>query len=246
MGGPALPRFGRPKGNGSGKGQSSPNLFIANCGPTVGLSYKDIAAAFGAYGEVKGVFPVDESGAQVVVYFFDEACACLAMETLDGHLCSQLGGRSFHIKYSLLQPISHPNNYIPVSLMASELNILGLYLLHDFFSELLAAVDKRPWKNLSKRRVQHYGYEFCYEVMGASSQMREIHNFVKRRLMTGGVESVVLGSLCEDVRGSKNEGRKVSIYRVYKVCFINDLLQLTNFPAMQYVRHCPSIDNNRF
>ncbi|KAL5578218.1 hypothetical protein UlMin_019917 [Ulmus minor] len=228
MGGPALPRFGHPKGNGAGKGQSSPNLFIANCGPTVGLSYKDIAGAFGAYGEVKGVFPADESGAQVVIYFFDEACACLAMETLDGHLCSQLGGRSFHIKYSLLQPISQPNNYIPVSLMASELNILGLYLLHDFFSvkeeeELLVAVDKRPWKNLSKRRVQHYGYEFCYESLN--------------------YERILLGSLCEDVRGSKNEGRRV--FNI-PLCFINDLLQLTNFPAMQYVRHCPSIDNNRF
>lgn len=30
--------------------------------------------------------------------------------------------------------------------------------------ELLAAVDSRPWKSLAKRRVQHYGYEFCYAV----------------------------------------------------------------------------------
>ncbi|KAG6687549.1 hypothetical protein I3843_11G077200 [Carya illinoinensis] len=53
--------------------------------------------------------------------------------------------------------------------MASELNIPGLYLLQDFVSikeeeELLAAVDAKPWKSLAKRRVQHYGYEFCYEV----------------------------------------------------------------------------------
>lgn len=25
-------------------------------------------------------------------------------------------------------------------------------------------MDERPWKSLSKRRVQHYGYEFLYEV----------------------------------------------------------------------------------
>ncbi|KAL5550640.1 hypothetical protein UlMin_000816 [Ulmus minor] len=187
MGGPAPPRFGRPKGNGAGKGQSSPNLFVANCGPAVGLSYDDIAAAFGAYGQVKGVFPADESGARVVVCFAEEACARLAMETLDAHPCSQLGGRSLHIKYSLLQPISQgkPNNCIPVSLMASELNIPGLYLLHDFVSvkeeeELLAAVDERPWKNLSKRRVQHYGYEFCYETRNVNTkqQLGELPSFV--------------------------------------------------------------------
>jgi hypothetical protein len=32
------------------------------------------------------------------------------------------------------------------------------------YQELLAAVDERPWISLSKRRVQHYGYEFCYGV----------------------------------------------------------------------------------
>lgn len=88
-----------------------------------------------------------------------------------------------------------------MSLVASDLNIPGLYLWHDFVNakeervrvstfysdtfqlvcyfvtlrflkelfffiqELLAAVDDRPWNNLSKRRVQHYGYEFCYDVI---------------------------------------------------------------------------------
>ncbi|GKA30163.1 hypothetical protein Tco_0716468, partial [Tanacetum coccineum] len=27
---------------------------------------------------------------------------------------------------------------------------------------VLASVDVGPWHNLAKRRVQHYGYEFCY------------------------------------------------------------------------------------
>jgi len=30
--------------------------------------------------------------------------------------------------------------------------------------ELLQAVDCRPWNSLAKRRVQHYGYEFRYDV----------------------------------------------------------------------------------
>lgn len=32
------------------------------------------------------------------------------------------------------------------------------------FQELLQAVDCRPWNSLAKRRVQHYGYEFRYDV----------------------------------------------------------------------------------
>ena len=37
-------------------------------------------------------------------------------------------------------------------------------LFSCFFQALLASIDERPWKTLAKRRVQHYGYEFCYEV----------------------------------------------------------------------------------
>lgn len=42
--------------------------------------------------------------------------------------------------------------------------LLGSLFGDCIFQELLAAVDDRPWKNLAKRRVQHYGYEFLYEV----------------------------------------------------------------------------------
>ncbi|XP_035543709.1 alkylated DNA repair protein ALKBH8 homolog isoform X5 [Juglans regia] len=163
-----LPRFGRPKGF---EGDSSPNLYVANCGPAVGLSYDSIASVFSAFGELKGVFAADDSGARVIVSYRDESSATAALEAFDGHPCPDLGGRSLHIRYSVIQPTSQGqvNDSVPVSLMASELNIPGLYLLQDFVSikeeeELLAAVDARPWKSLSKRRVQHYGYEFCYEV----------------------------------------------------------------------------------
>ena len=33
-----------------------------------------------------------------------------------------------------------------------------------YFQRLLAEVDNRQWRSLSKKRVQHYGYEFLYEV----------------------------------------------------------------------------------
>jgi hypothetical protein len=67
---------------------------------------------------------------------------------------------------AFLQPL-HP----PVACTTEEANIPGLYLLHDFISEqeeqqLLAAIDKQPWLQLSKRRVQHYGYRFEYTTRG--------------------------------------------------------------------------------
>lgn len=96
-----LPRFGRPKGV---QGKSSPNLFVANCGPSVGLSHDAIASVFAAFGEVKGVFAADESGSRVIVSYCHETSATAALEALDGHPCSQLGGRSLHIRYSVLQP----------------------------------------------------------------------------------------------------------------------------------------------
>ncbi|CAL9028557.1 unnamed protein product [Prunus brigantina] len=194
-------RFGRPKG---AQGQSSPNLYVANCGPAVGLSYDTIVSVFGAFGEIKGVFAADESGARVVVCFAEEGCAQNAFNALNGRPCAELGGRSLHIRYSVLQPTSQSqgrvNDSVAVSLLASELNIPGLYLMHDFVTakeeeEFLAAVDERPWKNLSKRRVQHYGYEFCYETRNVDSRknLGELPAFVSPIL-----ERIAMLPMCED------------------------------------------------
>ncbi|CAI0410307.1 unnamed protein product [Linum tenue] len=115
----------------------------------------------------------------------DSAQAALA--ALNGKPCPELGGRSLHIRNSVLQPIgkSPVDHAIPVSRLASEVNIPGLYLLHDFVTveeeqELLAAVDSRPWNNLSKRRVQHYGYEFCYDIRNVNTKrcLGELPSFV--------------------------------------------------------------------
>uniref|UniRef100_A0A5B7AMY2 RRM domain-containing protein n=1 Tax=Davidia involucrata TaxID=16924 RepID=A0A5B7AMY2_DAVIN len=170
-----LPRFTRPKGVDAESSGSSPNLYVANCGPAVGLSFDTIASAFSTYGEVKGVYAADESGTRVIVSYFEESSAQAALKVLDGHPCPDLGGRCLHIRYSVLQPPSQVNDLVPVSLVASELNIPGIYLLHDFVTakeeeELLAAVDGRPWKSLAKRRVQHYGYEFCYETRNVNTK----------------------------------------------------------------------------
>lgn len=92
-----LPRFARPKG---GDGESSSNLYVANCGPAVGLSFDTIMSAFGTYGEVKGVYAADESGTRVIVSYHKESSAQTALKELDGRPCSDLGGRPLHIRYS--------------------------------------------------------------------------------------------------------------------------------------------------
>ncbi|KAK6158582.1 hypothetical protein DH2020_005896 [Rehmannia glutinosa] len=136
----------------------------------IGLSYDTIASVFGTYGEVGGVYAADESGTRVIVSYYDKSSAQAAMKALNGHPCSGLGGRSLHIQYSV-QSHGKVNNTasVPVSTSASDLDIPGLYLVHDFVTakeeqELLAAVDDNRWQHLAKRRVQHYGYAFCYDI----------------------------------------------------------------------------------
>ncbi|XP_057963933.1 alkylated DNA repair protein ALKBH8 homolog isoform X2 [Malania oleifera] len=201
-----LPRFVRPGGV---NGEPRPNLYVANCGPTVGLSFEDIASVFSSFGPVTGVYAADESGARVIISFTEESSAQAALKALNGHPCPELGGRCLHIRYSILQQPCKAFDSVPVSLLASELNIPGLYLLHDFVTaeeemELLASVDDMPWKSLSKRRVQHYGFEFCYETRNINTKehLGELPSFVSLILerissfpKLGNAEDLVLDQL---------------------------------------------------
>nr|XP_012574592.1 alkylated DNA repair protein ALKBH8 homolog isoform X3 [Cicer arietinum] len=148
-----LVRFGRPKND----GEVSPNLFVANCGPAVGLSHDDIASVFCKFGELNGVYGADESGTRVIVSYSDLGSAQAAMMALHGQPCSELGGRSLYIRYSVLQP--NPQ-------------------------DLLQAVDSRPWNCLAKRRVQHYGYEFCYDIRNVNTKrcLGELPSFLSPTL----------------------------------------------------------------
>ncbi|KAK1305231.1 hypothetical protein QJS10_CPB11g00027 [Acorus calamus] len=108
------------------------------------------------------------------------------MDALDGRPCPRLGGRVLHIRPSkILRPSWFPEDSVSVARTASELGIDGLYMLHEFVTteeekELLEAVDGRPWKSLSKRRVQHYGYEFLYNIRNVDSRqfLGELPSFV--------------------------------------------------------------------
>ncbi|KAK9667681.1 hypothetical protein RND81_13G004500 [Saponaria officinalis] len=170
-------KFMRPNNGGVSDTSVSSNLYIANCGPAVGLSFNQISNAFSQFGNVTGVFAADDTLTRVIVSFSEAGSAHSALIAFNGRRCPLLGDRFLHIRYSVPRPPSpvRSHDFVDVSLTAEELNISGLYLFHDFITpneeqELLAAVDSRPWINLAKRRVQHYGYEFCYQTRNVDTQ----------------------------------------------------------------------------
>lgn len=108
-------------------------LYVANCGPAVGVTDADVRAAFGAFGEVAGVQAADNSGARVIVQFHEPAAAEAAMAALHGRPCDRLAGRVLHIRYSVpVKPKALPGGSLPVSLTASELGIPGIYMVEEF------------------------------------------------------------------------------------------------------------------
>lgn len=177
-------RFTRLKGMGY---ESSPNLYVANCGPAVGISFDNIESVFSTFGKVMGVYAADETGARVIVCFHEVSAAQAAFKALNGNSLLDLGGRTLHLQYSVPLPPQKAlgNDSLLVSLSASELAIPGIYLVKEFITlkeeqKLLAEVDTRPWKRLAKRRVQHYGYEFLYETRNVDLKqfLGELPSFV--------------------------------------------------------------------
>ncbi|KAF9625996.1 hypothetical protein IFM89_028690 [Coptis chinensis] len=156
--------------------EENEDIYVANCGPAVGISLEEIASAFSEFGEVKSVEAADETGARVIVSFCQDSSARAAIQSFHGLPCPLLNNRLLHIRYSFLKPKPSSSSSVSVvSLEASELQIPGLYLLRDFITteqeqELLAQVDARPWENLAKRRVQHYGYEFLYQTRNVNTK----------------------------------------------------------------------------
>ncbi|RWW52965.1 hypothetical protein BHE74_00040575 [Ensete ventricosum] len=129
-------RFSRLKGT---KNEPTPNLFVANCGPAVGMSFDNIESAFGIFGKVLGVHAADETGTRVIVCFSEVSAAQAAFKALNGLPCADLGGRIMHICYSVVRPLQkvlvvHKDVLFPVSMLASDLGIPGIYLVHDFIT----------------------------------------------------------------------------------------------------------------
>lgn len=68
-----------------------------------------------------------------------------------------------------------------------EFSIKGLRYIPDFISKsehdfLLREIDKQPWLDELKRRVQHYGYKYDYKFHRINHAMRiaELPDFLQR------------------------------------------------------------------
>lgn len=96
------PRFARPRVIGGE--EACAHLFVANCGPKVGISLDRIAQAFGGFGDVVAVRNADDSGARVIVSFTEAASARAAMVSLNGARCPHLDNRVLHVSYSSQVP----------------------------------------------------------------------------------------------------------------------------------------------
>ncbi|KAL2630227.1 hypothetical protein R1flu_014913 [Riccia fluitans] len=162
------------------------HLFVANCGPAVGLSLDTIKTVFSTFGPVEAVRPAGDSGTRVVVSFQNPEDAAAAKKALDGKKCDNLQGRVVFMQFSVFQPPSMAEEHLPVMTSSAGCGIPGLVLYPDFISEeeeerLLAAVDQSPWQVLAKRRVQHYGYEFLYKIRNVdlSQKLGELPPFVE-------------------------------------------------------------------
>jgi alkylated DNA repair protein alkB homolog 8 len=98
--------FSRPKGR--DESNSSPNLYVANCGPAVGLTYDAVKSAFQCFGEVIGVHSADASGMRMIVCFAETSAAQEAFLTWNEKACPSLDGRVLHIRYSVPRPQKVP------------------------------------------------------------------------------------------------------------------------------------------
>lgn len=102
--------FSRPKG--MAESNSSPNLYVANCGPAVGLTHDAIRSAFQSFGEVTGVHPADESGMRMIVCFSEITAAQAAFQAWNQKPCANLASRILHIRYSVPRPQKVPLYFV--------------------------------------------------------------------------------------------------------------------------------------
>ena len=93
--------FAKPSSRGS---STTPHLFVANCGPALGLPLSQIRDAFHSFGPVSDVCLADASGCRVIVSFDRAADAESALSTLNTLPCPSLGNRILHLQYSIARP----------------------------------------------------------------------------------------------------------------------------------------------
>jgi alkylated DNA repair protein alkB family protein 8 len=99
--------FGKPP-----HGMPTPHLYVANCGPAVGISFSDIKKAFETFGPVVNVQPAGTSGSRVYVSFDSVDNAVAARGAWNSVPCDALAGRVMVIQHAVLQ--TQPSVSLPL------------------------------------------------------------------------------------------------------------------------------------
>jgi alkylated DNA repair protein alkB family protein 8 len=79
------------------------HLYVANCGPAVGISFSEIKEAFQGFGPVLRVQPAGDSGSRVYVSYANESDAVAAREAWNSKPCDALRSRVMVIQHAVPQ-----------------------------------------------------------------------------------------------------------------------------------------------
>lgn len=104
--------FGKPS-----HGSPTSHLYVANCGPAVGLSFTDIKKAFEIFGPVVNVQPAGTSGSRVYVSYDSTENAVAARGAWNSKPCDALGSRVMVIQHAV--PHAQPSVWIFSTLLLS-------------------------------------------------------------------------------------------------------------------------------
>lgn len=91
--------------------QGTAHLYVANCGPDVGLAFSDIKKAFEIFGSVENVQLAGASGSRVYVSYHNVDDAVAARNAWNLKPCDALQGRVMVIQHAVPQTQSSVSTY---------------------------------------------------------------------------------------------------------------------------------------
>lgn len=147
------------------------HLMVANCSPSLGASVEDVAHVFKMYGNVHMTLAGHDKS-HVFVSFDNVAAATKALEDWDGQPCPWAATRKLIVRYADKKaPKIEPPETTPAELTCKDCGVPGVELILNFVTEeqetaLLKCADSNEWEHLARRRVQHWGNRFRYDIRG--------------------------------------------------------------------------------
>lgn len=140
-------------------------LFVGNCGLENNVSYEFLNETFSEFGKVIDIIMQKRKSYAFIIYENKESPR-LAIESLQSKViaCNQTPICFYIFPVNKVPDISLDNDYKPVDKLPNGLVYLENFIDETYASELVEFLEKHDnlSKDLKKRRVKHFGYEFRY------------------------------------------------------------------------------------